>query len=613
MRSVWLLSAGALALGSTLAWAQGQPEDLLPPGFSNPAPAPAPAPTSAPAPSSAPAPQRPNPPAQPSAPPSGSGEVVQPLPTQRAPDVSADLSGLPTIEELEALTTDELDERLGLRPRYDIPPAARRSLERVGVIDSAEGGFPSGSLARQPGALVRAALGGLQGPVVSRWGHILLRRTLASRMEAPSGMNAVEFAARRAQALNAMGEYSVARALVQDVDTQNYSDALTDAAVAAYIGTADVVGACPAVRLADSRTDGEWRLLSGICNAFAGEETRANNDLRRALNTEAVPRIDALLAQRYAGAAGNGRRAVNIEWDDVDALTPWRFALANAVGEPIPEALLEDADAYYRRSAAVTPALPIMQRVGAADTAAAEGILSSAALIDLYAQIYAADGLQGDEAIAASRLREAYVSPQASARLAAIQDVWGVSGDYGRYVLTAFAAARMPASDDFADAAPALIASMLAAGLDRDAMRWERVVAAGSEGWGLLAVARPGNGAAVTDGNLADYLDNAGESKARMLFAGLAGLGRVGAGEVSEYSSRLDVDLGRQSRWTRAISGAADAGNPALVSLLAGLGMQGSSWERMTPLHLYHLVRALSASGLEAEARMIAAEAVARA
>jgi hypothetical protein len=47
--------------------------------------------------------------------------------------------------------------------------------------------------------------------------------------------------------------------------------------------------------------------------------------------------------------------------------------------------------------------------------------------------------------------------------------------------------------------------------------------------------------------------------------------------------------------------------------MLAGLGMQGSSWDRMTARHLYHIVAALRGVGLEAEARMIAAEAVARA
>jgi hypothetical protein len=72
------------------------------------------------------------------------------------------------------------------------------------------------------------------------------------------------------------------------------------------------------------------------------------------------------------------------------------------------------------------------------------------------------------------------------------------------------------------------------------------------------------------------------------------------------------MDLGRETRWTRAIRGAADSGNQALVVFLAGLGMQGESWDKMTALHLYHVVSALRRVGLEPEARMIAAEAVAR-
>jgi len=40
--------------------------------------------------------------------------------------------------------------------------------------------------------------------------------------------------------------------------------------------------------------------------------------------------------------------------------------------------------------------------------------------------------------------------------------------------------------------------------------------------------------------------------------------------------------------------------------------MQGDGWNRMTGLHLYHIVAALNRVGLGAEARMIAAEAVAR-
>ena len=72
------------------------------------------------------------------------------------------------------------------------------------------------------------------------------------------------------------------------------------------------------------------------------------------------------------------------------------------------------------------------------------------------------------------------------------------------------------------------------------------------------------------------------------------------------------MDLQRQSPWSLRIDRAGELHNGALVALLAGLGMQGTGWDRMTARHLFHIVRALDQAGLNAEARMIAAEAVAR-
>lgn len=40
--------------------------------------------------------------------------------------------------------------------------------------------------------------------------------------------------------------------------------------------------------------------------------------------------------------------------------------------------------------------------------------------------------------------------------------------------------------------------------------------------------------------------------------------------------------------------------------------MQGDGWDKMTPRYLYHIVSGLNRVGLGPEARMIAAEAVAR-
>ncbi|HSG35545.1 MAG TPA: hypothetical protein VLA37_13500, partial [Sphingomonadaceae bacterium] len=254
MKRALLFGASVFALGSSVALAA--PDSLLPDIYANPAPAPAPAPTPSQAPPRVVAPD-----------PTVRVEPVQrPLPGFEAGGVSVSPINLPadfpTIEELEEMTSDEIDELFGLKPKFDIPPGARRALRRVGVIAMSEGGFPSQSLAGQPVSLVRSMLGGMRQGTVSRWGHILLRRALASRLDAPQGMNPVEFASLRAAALNRLGEPYVARALAQDVDSSNYDERLANAAFDAYLATGDIVGMCPVATLKGGlRQDPQWELL----------------------------------------------------------------------------------------------------------------------------------------------------------------------------------------------------------------------------------------------------------------------------------------------------------------------------------------------------------------
>ena len=557
----WYMGAGALAVSSTLALAA--PESLLPPVFQQPAPAAAPsaAPSPAqPAPAPAPAP-RPgaNAPRAPSSP------VVQQVPGEarsRAPEVPAARPGgyqlppdFPTLAELEAMDEDELDVVLGLQPRFDIPPAARRAVRRVGLIAPAEGGFASGSLAGQPPALIRAAIRANRGPLVSRWGHILLRRALASRLDAPRGMNPVAFAAMRAALLNRMGEGMAARGLVQDIDSANYNRALADAAFTAYLATGDLLGMCPLAQVrGDLRDDAEWEMMQAICNSYAGDDRGARRRLDRALGTGEAPAIDVRLAQRFAGAAGEGRRAVNIEWDDVDALTPWRYSLARSLGVELPDALRADAGARYDLSDVLIPAVPIAQRIEAADRAARRGVLSAAAVVDLYSQLYAGGSDAEAERQTAQTLRQAYVGADPTARIAAIEALWqGGEADYGRQVLTAYAAARLPVSEALLDTAPGILASMLTAGLDRNAQRWASVVPEGSPAWGLLVFAQA-QGAGDISGSAVDAFSGEDRSddrrKSQFLLAGLAGLGRLDANTAADLGGELGVDLDRRSAWS---------------------------------------------------------------
>jgi hypothetical protein len=603
-RLILLAGGAALALGS--AWAAlASPESLLPPGFERPkskaAPAPAPSGQSTP--------------------------VVQPLPSSGGPGSAPGAaaaparSKLPSLAEIEAMSPDELDELLGLKPKYDMPGAARRSLKQIGLLAEYEGGLPAGSLGRQSPALVRAALDGNKGPVVSRWGHILLRRALASRLDAPAGMNPADFAAARAALLLRMGEGEAARAIVQDVDAGNYTPALTQAALDAAAFTADITGVCPVIAVQGGvRKDADWRVLRGICSSFQGDGASGMAQLDRLMREGAWAKIDMLLARKYAGAAGKARQAVKIEWDGVEGITPWRYALTIAVGLEPPPALMEGAPPRYAYAAATAPMLALETRAAAADRAAGAGILSSAAMVDLYSQIYAQDDITGEWSGRSEALRNAYVAESPGARMAAIRQLWDGAADprarYSRQVLTAYAAARMPVEDTFKREAGGLVSSMLTAGLDRNALRWAGEVDSGSLAWGMLALAAPQRRGLVDAGALDSFYDNDpsdGYRKSRFLLAGLAGLGRVDKAAAGEFGEKLGIQLGRQTRWTRLIDQAADVNNAALVVLLAGVGMQGEGWDKMTSVNLYHIVSALDRVGLSAEARMIAAEAVARA
>lgn len=615
MRGAYLLAAAALALTSVWAVAQDAPESLLPDVFEDPSPAPAPrpAPTASPARNAV-------------APRSVSTPVVQAVPDDVAAPAAETgdgfkLSRIPTLEEIERMTPEDFEELLGSKVQLDTPPGARRSMERVGMLDEAEGGLPADSLARQNPRMVELTLSFNRGAMVSRWGHILLRRALASRLQAPAGMEPQQFAALRIGLLLRMGEIDAARAVLQDIDIDNYTPALGNLAMHTYERTADFTGLCPVMASHGSmRDDPQWDAAKTICEAFRGNSSSALSKLERDRRRGTMANIDLLLAQKYAGTAGKARRAVTIEWDKVEDMTPWRYGLAIGVGLEPPEKLMTGAGVQYSYTTALAPMVSLQSRALASDRACAAGILSNAAMVDLYSQIYADTEITGELQERAEALRDAYTLESPAARLAAMQTLWSGGADeqsgHARRVLTAAAAARMPATEEFADSAAGLIASMLSAGYDANAMRWSAIVENGSPAWGLLALASPRTGGSIDTGDLDRYVeDDASENKrkAAFLIAGLAGLGRLDNDDASRYSRDLALGLGGTTRWTVAIDSAAGRGDKASVVLLAGFGMQGASWQRMTPRYLFHIVSALRRVGLDAEARMIAAEAVSRA
>jgi hypothetical protein len=420
-----------------------------------------------------------------------------------------------------------------------------------------------------------------------------------------------------------MGEAVAARGVVQGVDDGNYTPKLDQVALQTAMATADPAALCPLQPIAAVRDpERAWTLARAMCTALTGTPAAGLAQIKAAQRARVAGGVDLRLAQKVAGVGGQGRQAVTIEWDAVDQLTAWRWGLATATGVEVPDDLYRTARPWVAGWRALAPSISPARRAAPAETAAAMGVISNAALVDLYSALDEDDGDTAEADAAATAvatdLRAACSDGSADARRAALRRLWtageaGSAVSYGRLVLTARAAAL--AAPQLGDGdADRLVAAMLSAGLDRTAERWRAAVAEGSDAWAMLLLADPDSYGTLSYRTLGRYAGSGDAAlKQRFLFAGLAGLGRLSASDAERGATALGVPIGRADSWTRAIDHAAEDNQPGTVVLLAAMGMQTASWQGVPPEALYHIVAALRATGLDGPARMIAAEAIARA
>ncbi|HEY9092073.1 hypothetical protein [Parasphingorhabdus sp.] len=522
------------------------------------------------------------------------------------------------LDEEGNIDPEALEQRL--LPQYYLPSEARRSMDRIGVLTESSGGLAPDAFGGEGGQYLTSLISNLDGPIFSRWGSILLRRTLLSKVNSPENVNPADWVAARAWRLLRMGEAQAARSLVLKVDASNFTPQLYTATMQAHLATADPAGVCPYVQGGAQASEAPtWDFFLSICASFSGDQNRALSLLRDARRKTGVTSIDYLLAEKTMGAGVDGARAVTIKWDDVQYFNNWRFGLGAATGVEPPDRLYAKVGRHVQGWRVQAPMLSRNSRMQAADTAAAIGVLSNKAMVDLYGATYDDPEASDDLKARASLLRQAYTGGTADLRIEAMRSLWGRSNgalsSHAAKILTARAAARIPASADLAENSGDLIASMLTAGLDRNAALWAKHVEPGSYAWALLAVGAPGKAVEVDYSALDSFGDDdesANRLKSQFLLAALAGLGRVDDDTLQDYAGVLELDLSKTSRWSRAIRSAALRGQGGTVALLAAVGMQGRSWKAMSPLHLFYITRSLSSVGMEPEARMIAAEALMR-
>jgi hypothetical protein len=589
LSSLILATSVVVAAGIALpVLGQQGPESLLPPGFGDPQP---------PAPKTAPPKSNPTTPATPSNPNASTPSATN----TTKPDESK-----------------EGDEEQPTEIRYDVPPTARRSLKQIGIMSEGGGGFPATAFGNINGAFLMNAARNTKGPLASRWGTIMTRRLLASRTNTPGDINGADWVAERAALILRMGDAAVARQLVQQVDSGTYSTRLLEVSMPIFLANADLSGMCPLVDAGNQKTTSpEWKAGLSICASLAGEQGRATSLLSQARNKGWVKGIDYLLTEKAVGAGTNGRRTVKIEWDKVSSLTNWRSGLAQATGIEPPEKLYANMGTQVDGWRVQLPMISSKTRVAVAPGAAALGVLSNRAMVDVYAVAADDPDIADDVSASAANVRAAFVGSGDAAKISAMQSLWDGAKDarqrHGMLVLTARAAAMIAPTSGNSGDADRLVASMMTGGFDEQAARWKGVVDEGSLAWALLAAGSSEWPTMVDGGAIDDFQgndDSENYHKSALLAAGLAGLGRMSADTLSGVASDLEVNITKETQWSRAIAAAAERGESGTVALLVAAGLQASDWTKIPPHHLYHIVSALRRVGLIAEARMIAAEAV---
>jgi hypothetical protein len=585
-----LFAAGAALAIAIPALAQDQPESLLPPGFGE---------------------------QQPTSPPSPTPTVTQNA-TSAAPRESL-VEMVSPDAALGELVQQELP------PPIELPDFARRDPARVGPLPPAQTGFVEGSWGRASGKFLSVLMRRTQAPLASRWAHITLRNALLTQLQAPTDVHPADWTAERAWLLLRMGEADGARMLISGIDVRDFTPKMYQVGVQSALANADPSAMCPLEDGLDKVERQVLPLIRAMCASLSGAGEEAAADIDSARRRGRIGGIDLALADKVVGAGADTSRAATIEWEQANQLTAWRFGLATATGMTPPQNLIDGASPRVRAWQARAPILSAESRLPSARIAAGLGVFSSQALIDLYSMVYDATDPSDLGQSDAWQVRLAMVGRDLDTRLAAMRRLWGSSTDSvereaGRALLGR-AASRVAPDPDLEADAPDLIASMLAAGYDRQAARWAAAVGQmddenGDRCWAMLVLAAPATeGLDLSYGRINEFIgrdDSPGKQRSALLVAGLAGLGRIDGRAAGRLSNRHKLGLGHRTSWTNMIDAASVRRQAATVAVLTGVGMQARDFLSVPGVHMFHAVTALRRNNQEFAARMIAAEALAR-
>jgi hypothetical protein len=474
-----------------------------------------------------------------------------------------------------------------------------------------------------PRAVVAAALPAL-GPITSPVLQALARRLLLSNAVAPLGPdqpNQPGLAALRVERLAAIGEVDGALAVIEALPGTLHDESVASRRVELAFAKNDAEGACRMVQASIARYQSAWwdRALIA-CQALAGDREKAALGISLLHEQKAPndPTFDALVS-------AVGGRALKL--DKLPQPTPLLATLLAAAKATQPRDPLGDADPATLRAWAMNEGVPAIQRLAAAERAAALGAIAPDALADLYAKVsFTPDELgqaikQG-KAPAGPRERAllyqvARGDPAAGARVTALTALFADAKKRGVFIVIARVLApivlELSPGEELARFAPEAMRALYAAGRPDAAASWLAVVDPAAAP-ALTALGQLASGGALTGAPFDAAIPGLVERDVRqaaLLVALANGLGAP-AGASADWGGLIDKP--HEGTWPsstlwidqRRAAATKRVGETVLMTLLLARAGERLSLE---PVVLADAVAGLTAVGLESDARALALEA----
>jgi hypothetical protein len=511
--------------------------------------------------------------------------------------------------------TPSADDSISATPLAPVDPAW------VGTLGAPQA-LPQTMWQGTPRSVVAAALPGLS-PTTSPVLQDLSRRLLLSNATAPAGQDRSDqpgLATLRVERLAALGEVEGAIAVVDALPSAFRDESMARRRVELAFAKNDAEEACRSVQTNIARYQSVWwdRALIA-CQALTGDREKAalGISLLHEQKAPVDPTFDALVA-------AVGGRALKLE--KLAQPTPMLATLLAASKSTQARELLGEADPATLRAWASNDSVPALQRLAAAERAAALGAISPEALADLYAKASftpeeLGQAIKQGKTPANPRDRAllyqvARSDPAAGARTAALAALLDDARKRGVFMLTARVLApivlELAPSEELAPFAPEAMRALYAAGRADAAAPW-------------LAIADPASvpnltllGQLASGGTLAPAsfdaviaaLAERNPHQAAIVLALATGLGISPSVAVEGRLAEKPHDGAwpAAALWLDQRQAAAKRrlGETVLMTLLI---MRSGERLSLEPVVLADAVAGLAAVGLEGDARALALEA----